>query len=286
MYFQNPFATEFLGNWGLGDRQHSPTFKCPPNAGRGETVVYNHVDGPFNLSGNDPDGNATATLTIIFAHSVDLFKNWAALTINVQGSSPATTRTAEIVAALNADTTFASYFTAASQNGRVIIRQSFDSTRFRFYIQNGTAEYILRFNAKAGVAELPTYFMRHTVGDYRFTFDDAMNALVYLDPDNYDVDVDIIETAVDLRGEALNFDASVIQTDYELLHGRSGIFTFKKITVDGTDRITEIIEYPAGSVEGDLAKKTQYVYTDDNTNPDQITEIPYTLEAGDLVTPP
>lgn len=78
---------------------------------------------------------------------------------------------------------------------------------------------------------------------------------------------------------------SDMKEDYELLAGRSGLFTFQKITVDGSDRITQIIEYHAGAVAGDFGRKIQYSYTSSNTKPDQITEIPYQLVAGDLVTP-
>jgi hypothetical protein len=81
------------------------------------------------------------------------------------------------------------------------------------------------------------------------------------------------------------FNYSAMKEDWELLRGRVEIFNFKKITVDGSDRITEVIEYPAGALAGDLARKTAYVYTGANTSPDQITQIPYTLTSGDLVTP-
>ena len=77
-----------------------------------------------------------------------------------------------------------------------------------------------------------------------------------------------------------------MQDDWELLRGRAaGIYTFKKQTIDGSGRITEIIEYPAGAVVGDLARKTAMSYTGANIEPDQITQIPYVLQSGDLVTP-
>jgi hypothetical protein len=57
------------------------------------------------------------------------------------------------------------------------------------------------------------------------------------------------------------------------------------LTVDGSDRITQIIEYPAGAVEGDFARKINYTYTSANTNPSTITEIPYVLTDSDLVNP-
>jgi hypothetical protein len=81
------------------------------------------------------------------------------------------------------------------------------------------------------------------------------------------------------------FTPADMQEDYELLRGRSGIFNFQKITVDGDDRITQIIEYPAGAEAGDLARKINYTYTSSNEKPDTITEIPYVLRSGDLITP-
>ena len=50
-----------------------------------------------------------------------------------------------------------------------------------------------------------------------------------------------------------------------------------------------VIEYPAGSKLGDLATKTTYVYAGTATTdvePIQVTQEPYVLTAGDLVTPP
>jgi hypothetical protein len=70
-----------------------------------------------------------------------------------------------------------------------------------------------------------------------------------------------------------------------MFKGRSGIFNFQKITIDGSNRITQIIEYPAGAVAGDFAKRTTYIYSGSNTNPSQITEEPYTLITSDLIIP-
>jgi hypothetical protein len=90
---------------------------------------------------------------------------------------------------------------------------------------------------------------------------------------------------VDSRGHALNYDSGSVKEDWQLLAGSSGIFNSKKITVDDDDRIEEIIEYSTGAAVGAFARKTVYSYTDDNKNPDQIVEMPYLLEEGDLVTP-
>jgi hypothetical protein len=77
----------------------------------------------------------------------------------------------------------------------------------------------------------------------------------------------------------------VVHADYQLLRGRSGLFQFQNVTVDGSDRPTQIIEYSAGAKVGDLAMKTTYAYTSANTQPSKVCQVPYTLTAGDLVVP-
>ena len=99
--------------------------------------------------------------------------------------------------------------------------------------------------------------------------------LIKLDPAN-PVDEVVIEEA--------GFD-SVAREDYELLSGRSGLFTFQKLTVDASDRITQIIEYSAGSAPGDFARKIQYQYAGAKTNPSQVTEVPHVLQEGDIISP-
>mgnify|MGYP003969454863 CR=1 FL=1 len=309
-WFQNPFFEEYLGNWVLGDRQHSLTFKCPRNAGRGESIVVSWNLPAYDFTGNDADGNPALSLRIRTAFNTNI-RQWAEM--NVTGTAPTlllnATTADEVVAALNSDVTFAPMFTASIQsetgeggiappagNRRVMIRSNFDPTRMKFYIVNGRAEEVLGFNARAGVAELPTYFSRHGVNEWD-DFDDSTGMMVPLDTIANAVDAAVVNDAVNFRGVALNFTAATVQDDYELLEGRSGIFNFQSITLLNTDgaitgtaieRIAEIIEYPAGAVVGDLGRKITYAYTgiaDNNLQPTQTTEEPYTLEAGDLVTP-
>ena len=59
----------------------------------------------------------------------------------------------------------------------------------------------------------------------------------------------IIATATDSKGKPLGFDYTVVQPDWALLRGRSGLFQFTK-TTGGTS-----IVYPAGAREGDFAMK-------------------------------
>lgn len=285
MYFINLFASDYIGNWVLGDRQYSLSFKCPANAGRSVTTVGSWASAPFDLTGNDASGNSKDTLLIRYSLSTNPINHWVELSINIAGATAAATTATEIVEKLNADGTFSTYFVASENNNRVAIRQTQDITRFRFFIGPERAETVLRFNARAGVAELPSYFLKDVLGAQG-----GEKMLMALNPGNWaqpgdTIDGDVIYYAETPQGVRLGLDPTVIKEDWELLRGRSGIFTFKKQTVDDSDRVIEIIEYPAGAVAGDLAKKTTYSYTDTNKTPDKIAEVPYVLQDGDLVQP-
>lgn len=278
-FFQNPLTSDFYGALVLGDRQFSMDFKCPRNSGRGDEYVTVWNEPTYDLSGNDGDGDSKAVLTISFA--LNNTNNWSDFNVTISASSLAATTANEVIASLQANTDFADYFTASldkfgSGKDRVVIKQKSPITRFRFYIKNGRAESVLNFNKKAGVAELPAYFARHTIAN-RFVYTDSQSQLIELDDSGSVVDQNIIDAAGFAHGSP--------SADWQLLRGRSGIFQFKKITVDGSNRITQIIEYPAGALEGDMAKKTTYSYTSANTSPDKICEVPYRLESADLVTP-
>jgi len=274
-YFQNLFT--------LADRHHIPKFVCPHNAGRGDEIVVAWNEGPYDLSGTDSDGtNSTDTLEIVFAMNDS--KNWATVAVNVAAGavSSAAVTSEEIVTALNNDATFASWFLAilgpngeANDTRRVTIRQKKPITNFRFYINNGRAEEVLRFNARAGIAELPSYFSRHTM-DNRFLFDDSQNMLIELDATG-GVDGAIINNAVNFKGVSLDYTSASVSADWELLRGRSGLFDFT--SDDGSSSPNTKIVYPAGAQAGDLAKKI--ITSGGNTY-----VIPYTLQSGDLITPP
>lgn len=299
-WFMNPFVKQIDFNWVLGDRQHCPKFVIPPNYGRGEEIVTVWAQGPYNLSGNDAEGDPSEILHIIYAKREQ--KNWAKLSIDISATaaSAAAVVAEEIASALRANATFNEMFSAETNTffdakdagsgnirNRLSIRQKQPATQFWFYIQPGQAEEKLQFNYKAGIAEAPVYFERHQLNidnTSRFDFPDAINAVYLLDTTD-NVHEDVVDNARDREGKLLGYTGATVQEDWELLRGKSGIFNFVKNTVDGSNRVTESIEYPAGALVGDLAKKTEYTYTGANTNPDQITEIPYTLESGDLVTP-
>jgi archaellum component FlaG (FlaF/FlaG flagellin family) len=286
-FFQNPFPEEFRGNWLLADRQHIPSFVCKSNAGRGPEAVFSWVLAPYNLTGNDASGNAKNVLTLSFAlnSGSGTFTNWGDISVTLAGATATAILASEVCASLNADANFSSWFVASivNEKDKITISQKQASSRMKFYVKNTGAETVLRFNAKAGVSELPTYFSRHTI-DNRFAYADSQNALIELDPDDA-VDAAVINNAVDAYGRPLGYDSTDPKEDWELLGGRSGLFNFQKLTVDGSDRITQIIEYPCGAKTGDLGRMIKYTYSGGNKNPSSICEIPYTLTDSDLLTP-
>lgn len=272
-FFQNVFDNDFVGALVIGDRQLSLNFKVKGNINTSvDMVAWNRE--PYNLS-------ADTDLTINY--SFDAGKTWTERLIDVtsEAASTSSVTCAEVAEALNLDAIFKelyeAYVVTDPKAGSFLkIRAKRGREKIRTYISNGSAESVLRFNKKAGVAELPTYFSRHTI-DNVSVYADGLGTLIELSNPVAGDDIAIVDEA--------GLDSSTVQADYELLDGRSGLFTFQKITVDGSDRITQIIEYPAGAGEGDFAKKINYTYTATNKNPDKITEIPYTLQTADLVTP-
>lgn len=274
-FFQNPFDQEFRGSFPLGDSQYSLTFSIGPNVNTGSNMVCWNPE-PYDLSTYN-------TLTINFA--IDPMKRiFNQIAVNVAGASPSATTALEIVNILNAAPTFADWFVAYTtpcptntKINCIRIRTKRDRTDIRTYITNAGAEQLLKFNLKAPVAELPSYYSRDTIANIS-TVPDGNAALVQLNAADTTVDQPIITAA--------GLDYSVVQADWQLLGGRGGgSFIFQKMTVDGSNRITQIIEYPAGAAAGYLVKKTKYVYSGANTSPSQIAEIPYVLQSGDLITP-
>ena len=274
-FFQNVFNQEYQGYLNTGnDRQYSLTFKIPANQ-NSQDYQFAYNAEPYDLSVNN-------TLTINYAWDTD-YKNWASLAINIAGASPEATTATEVVAILNSNETFSGMYIAKvvknSNASHVLITSKTQRAKqiIKMYVLNTSAESALKFNKKANVAELPSYFDRDTIAN-RFNYEPANNHLIKLDPED-EFDAAIITAA--------GFDPDSPKADWELLRGRaSGIYTFKKQTIDDEGRIVEIIEYPAGALVGDLARKTIYTFTDTNTEPDEIFQIPHVLTSDDLITPP
>lgn len=273
-FFQNVFGQEYQGYLNTGnDRQYSLTFKVAANK--------NNQDYHFGWNPEPFDFSVNNILTLNYAWDTD-FRNWSSLPINISGATPAATTALEVVTALNADVTFSSMYEAQvvnkNQYKHVLITSKIARAKqiIKMYVSNSSAETLIRFNKYAGVSELPTYFSRDTI-DNRFVYENSLNHLIELDESD-SVDQNIITDA--------GFDYSAMKEDWQLLRGRgAGIYTFKKQTVDASSRITEIIEYPAGAVVGDLSRKTIMTYTGAKTEPDEIFQIPYVLTSGDLIVP-
>ena len=300
-FYQNPFTAEFRGNWVLGDRKQAITFDCPANTGRGVDLVRSYGVAPFTLTGKDSDGSTdNKALTIWFSMDGDLFKDWATITVNLTAAASVSLQ--QIVTDLNADSSFSSCFTASycasnvppipspfvpvpnsgssSPWDYIVIRQNLPATRFRFFIQSGGAESLLLFNKFAGIGELPKYFDRHTVAN-RYTRTDSQNALVYLDTAK-NIDSSIIDNAIDVRGNNRGFIHTTVRTDYQLLEGRSGLFTFKKNFPGNTAYPLSVIEYPAGAFAGDLGMLTVYTYSNVSCI-STVMQMPYILSSVDIM---
>lgn len=274
-YYQNVIGEAFNQSWPI---DQSAIFTIQANINNiAEMVSYN--SDPFDFS-------VVNTFTIYIAINEDK-TFYQPISVNVAGVTPAVTLAGEVVDALNNNSLFSNSFTAYAQNATqgssgngppftILIRAKLPRVSMRCYIDNGGAETKLQFNRRAPVKQLPTYFSRYTIAN-RFTYPDSNAQLIELNPGN-PVDAQIIRNA----GQ----DPTVVLADWQLLSGRSTTEMFRKLTLDGSGRITEIIQYFAGSVAGDMAIKNQYVYTGASLTPDQITEIPHTLETADLVTPP
>jgi len=278
-FFQNVFDFDFYGHMLLDDRQYVLDFKVPANINKPH-YQFAWADPPYNTVGN-------TTLTINY--SIDSGKSYNALPLTL--TSGATQTSDDIASDLNANTNFSNLFEAKvvqSKEGvrRLLIQSKLQREFFKCYIANTSAETVLRFNAKAGVAEMPSFFDRHTISNYRDygpggsnAYPDAQGALIKLtQPDDnwYITNANLSTTA---------------QKDWQLLRGRAyGSFKFQNISTDAakSHRIDEIIEYPAGAKAGDLARKIEYVYDGSNSTsqPNFIFECPYVLTSSDLSTTP
>jgi len=270
-FFQNLFDQEYQGYLVLADRKLVPTFKIAPNRNlQSKQIAWNTA--PYDLSSNN-------LLEFNFAWDPD-FKSWTKVSINVAGTTANETKAVEVANALNSDPMFSSMFSAnvsKIEGGDSVLISKKTAKNFKFYFGNSGAEQVLGFNKKAGVAELPNYFERHTVENIN-NFEDSVGLLIRLDEIN-PIDQAIIENAGYVPGD--------MKADWQLLRGRgAGLFTFQKITVDGNDRIIQIIEYPAGAVVGDFARKINYEFIGTNSNPSKVTEIPHVLTDLDLINPP
>jgi hypothetical protein len=181
-YFQNPLDAEFQGNLLLSDRNFTMTFKIKGNLPNSNQLFQCYNFEPYNLSTNN---------TLTLNYSFDAGKSWTALAVNVDTTATSNSRAgaalaSDVVTDLNNNATFAALFTASVQGNTagqnyVIIQSTRPREQFKVYTSNTSAEEALRFNKKAGVAELPSYFARHTIANVSL-YPDSCGLLVQLDP--------------------------------------------------------------------------------------------------------
>lgn len=171
-YFQNLF-NDYYGYYTAGDSSSFKlTFKVPANKNHGEFFI-NWNTGPYDFT------SFGSNLTFNFAFDPS-FKNWSTFTVDVAGVDSAATTVYEIVDILNNDSNFKDWYTAGIYNNNQIgIRQKRPAIQFHTYISNSEAEFALKFNKNAGIADIPSYFDKDTIAN-RFLTDTANNTLIRL----------------------------------------------------------------------------------------------------------
>lgn len=179
-FYQNPIGEEFRGTWPI-DQQAN--FIIPANLNNiGELVSGNAEPYNFGFSGN---------LVINIAYDPNRI-GYTSIVVNVTGAIPGATTASEVVTKLNADPLFADNFEATLVNAtkgpityggpyRVLIRCKKARQSARVYVTNCSAESQLKFNYRAPVRQMPTYFDRFTI-DNRFNYPLGPSLLVPLDP--------------------------------------------------------------------------------------------------------
>lgn len=264
-FFQNLFDFEFRATLFGADRQYQTTYKMPANTNRSDYIVSDNI-GPFNLTGK-------TDLTINYAYDPDL-RNYAALVVNVSGLNVAATTVSEVVEALNSNSGFSGLFLASKQANGISIKTKRSRLYFRSYVSNSGAESVIKFNKNAPIFELPKYFERYSI-ENRFNYPDlGPSRLILLNPAD-PIDSNIISNA--------GLDPLSPTPDWKLLKGTNDAFWFYKRTYT-TGQLSSEIKYPAGAKEGDLAKKTHYIYNGSDLI--EVMEVPYILQSSDLLVPP
>lgn len=171
-YFQNLF-NDYYGYYTAGDSSSFKlTFKVPANKNHGEFFI-NWNTGPYDFS------SFGSNLTFNFAFDPS-FKNWSSFTVDVAGADSSATTVYEIVDILNNNSNFKEWYTAGIYNNNQIrIRQKRPVIQFHTYISNSEAEFALKFNKNAGIADVPSYFDKDTI-ENRFASQIAHGHLIRL----------------------------------------------------------------------------------------------------------
>ena len=278
-FFQNVFNFEFRGSLFGSDRQYQTTWNVPGSTNRPDYMI-NHQVAPYDMSapGND-------VLTMFYAYDPSLL-GYSQLNITITGADMTAVTALEVVNSLNNNTIFADMFQAslfsskyypfAPQKILIKYTKNAGGGHFRSYIANTGAETVLQYNRNAPIKELPTYFERWDMQE-RFQWPTlGPDRLILLDPGANAYEAQLIQW------QGMNPAAPL--ADWQLLRGSNDGYFFYNTVYNSSGQITEELKYYAGAIVGDAAKKTYYLYS--GTSLCAKLETPYTLQSGDLISPP
>ena len=295
-FFQNVFNKDFHGTiYGVGETESPVNWTIGANIGRSTNSVV-HWAGP-GVAGGRYDLSGKTTLTIKFARPAAPNAFFSiAVDITATAAAAGSVSINEIVTDLNADSMFSTLMTASVVDGPNEVKDAtygfalgggvakqIDITGKvpgEFYVLNASAEEVLKFNKKAPIKELLTFFKLFSwdvdgtpaaAGGVATKMDSL--PLIWLDTADANAQV-AITTAGLVYGDK--------QDDYQLLKGHVPEYQFIKNTYSGADHLTQII-YNAGAKPGDPAIKTTMVYVSNKMT--ESTTVPHVLVAADLVTP-
>jgi hypothetical protein len=285
-FYMNPFNQEYKGlfpqvdNFAFG--KSLITFTVPNNKNNSTAMIAWNTE-PYDFS-------SLTDLTINYAVDVEL-QGFSALTIDVSGATAAATTALEVATALNANSTFDTWFKAVAQNvtenngsaptQSVLITSKKQQTQIKAYMSNSGAESLLGFNKNAGIAELPTTFSKDNIVNYHNA--NSAGQLIELDGTDTAIDRPIIRDFLDNQAWA-NTD---LLEDWQMLEGRGGRFVFQIATNDVNGHATEIITWSAGAVAGDMAVRTIQVWgAAADILPDEKYEVPHVLTSSDVANVP
>jgi hypothetical protein len=292
-FFQNVFNKDFHGTiYGVGETESPRNWTMGANIGRSTNSVV-HWAGP-GVTGGRYNLTGKTTLTVKFARQSHPNAFFAiAVDVTATASAAGSVSIREIVTDLNADSMFSTLMTASVIDGPNEVKDAthgfadgggvakqIDITGKvpgEFYVLNSSAEEVLKFNKKAPIKELLTFFKRHSWDVDGTAVEPAATGprpLIWLDISDANAQVPLTTAGI--------VSPWTRQDDYQLLKGSVPEYQFIKNTYSGADHTVQV-SYNAGAVAGDAAIKTTMVYVSNKMT--ESTTVPHILETGDLVTP-
>lgn len=278
-FFQNVFNFEFRPTIFGSDRQYQTTWNVPANVNSPEYMI-NHQVGPYDLSA--PGNNV---LTLMYAYDPSLL-GYSPLNAAITGADMTAVTASEVVSSLNSNSIFSGMFQASLFSARnfpfapqkILIKYTKNAGggHIRAYITNTGAETVLQYNRNSPIRQLPTYYERWDMQE-RFQYPTlGPDRLILLDPGANAYEAQLIQWQ--------GMDPNAPLADWQLLRGSNDAYFFFNTVYNTSGQITQETKYYAGASIGDLAKKTYYLYS--GTTLCAKLETPYTLQSGDLISPP